>query len=151
MSDKKNVVRRWFSLVTQDSGDQPWTEQPDAVMHPNVQWYTIGSTPVSGLHDGLDDLQTTFWPKIRAGEGRPGQGLDPNYNRTIRADEILELEDGRLMVLARADGMGRNGVAYDNEYCFIVTVEDDQITRLVEFCDTALIERAIFNRSIVDQ
>src|SRR5688572_27294176 len=101
-------------------------------MSPDVRRRLIGSTPISRVHHGFDDLKPGFWSMLYEGEGRGGgtQGLDRDYDRKLRADAILEIEDGRVLLLAQADARGRNGKPYDNEYCFLIRVADGKITEL---------------------
>ncbi len=45
--------------------------------------------------------------------------------------------------------MGRNGLPYDQEYCWIITVRDDKIVHLREYCDTVMFETAMFDKRLV--
>ncbi len=148
---EKKTVSKWLDLVRGGS-DEVW-ESYRAMMDDNLTWRLIGTTPISGEHKGLTRVENDFFAKCWAGDGRGGgaeQGLDPNYGiKPLDIREITALEDGRVMVHCFSDGRGKNGVPYKNEYCWIITVKDGKIFKLDEYADTALIERAMFNKEII--
>lgn len=152
MGDKeKQVVKDWTAAVRGDNGavDDAFARY----FHEDATWTLIGSTPISGTYHGLKSIQEDFLGANFKGEEREGpsvQGLSQEYGiKPLEVKEILSLEDGRVVVFCQSDGMGRNGVPYSNEYCWIVTVRDDKIAAMHEFCDTALIERVQFDKKIV--
>lgn len=148
--ENKAVVQRWLRVV---GGNEEQLWDAYLTMDPNLRWTLIGSTPISGTYNGLEEYQRLFQHKAWHGDGREGsapQGLDPAYGiRPLTVREVVALEDGRVVVHCHSDALGKNGVPYRNEYCWIVTVKDGKITSLYEFADTALIERAMFNKKIV--
>jgi ketosteroid isomerase-like protein len=147
--EQKAVVQRWLDMV-QGNQDEVWDSYK--TMQPDMKWTLIGSTVISGTHEGLEAIENDFFGKCWSGDGRPGQsvqGLDQEYGVRLDIDEMVALEDGRIMVICRSDGMGRNGVPYRNQYCWIITVRDGKMAALVEYCDTALIERAMFDKKLV--
>lgn len=152
MGDReKKVVQGWLDATRGDSD-----EVEDAFtryFHPDATWTLIGSTPISGTYHGLESIQNDFLGANFRGEERDGpsvQGLSQEYGiKPLDVEAVLSIEDGRVVVFCRSDGMGRNGVAYNNQYCWIVTVRDDKIASMLEFCDTALIEQAQFDKKIV--
>jgi ketosteroid isomerase-like protein len=78
--------------------------------------------------------------------------LDPDYGiKPLQVKEVVALEDGRIMVHCKSDGRGKNGVPYANEYCWIIEVSNGKLTSMREFADTALIERAMFNKEIIPE
>jgi uncharacterized protein len=148
---EKQVVQDWLAATRGDSD-----EVGDAFagyFHPDATWTLIGSTPISGTYHGLESIQDDFLGANFRGEERDGpsvQGLSQEYGiKPLAVEDVLSLEDGRVVVFCRSDGMGRNGISYGNQYCWIVTVRDDKIASMVEFCDTALIEQVQFDKKIV--
>ncbi len=148
---EKQVVQEWLAATRGDSG-----EVGDAFagyFHPDATWTLIGSTPISGTYHGLESIQHDFLGANFRGEDREGpsvQGLSQEYGiKPLAVEDVLSLEDGRVVVFCRSDGMGRNGIPYSNQYCWIVTVRDDKIASMLEFCDTALIEQVQFDNKIV--
>lgn len=148
--EEKAAVRRWLELNS--GSDDEVLAAFRATMSPEMTWTLIGSTPVSGTHRGLDAVQNTFFATCFSGDGRHGsgpQGLDPDYGVRLNINEVTALEDGRVMVHCTSDGRGKNGVPYKNEYCWLLTVKNGKIASMYEFADTALIERAMFDKKVV--
>jgi ketosteroid isomerase-like protein len=58
------------------------------------------------------------------------------------AEEIFADGD-RVVVRARADATTVRGDAYPQAYCYVFTVIDGRISEVVEYCDTALVERVL--------
>ncbi|MFA7441259.1 MAG: hypothetical protein WCZ66_09865 [Sphingomonadaceae bacterium] len=148
--EEKAVVQRWLDLVR---GDREAVWESYKTMHPDMTWTLIGTTPASGTHRGLQNINDNFQEKCWNGDGRPGsgpQGLDFEVGiNPLEIEELVALEDGRVMVHCHSNAMGKNGVPYKNEYCWILTVKDDKIVSLYEFCDTALLERSLFDKKII--
>ena len=150
-SREKRVVQEWLAAVRGDS-----EEVVDAFgqyFHPDATWTLIGSTPISGTYRGLESIQNDFLGANFRGDEREGpsvQGLSQEYGiKPLEVEDVLSLEDDRVVVFCRSDGMGRNGVPYKNQYCWTITVRDDKIASMLEFCDTALIEQAQFDKKIL--
>lgn len=149
-STEKEIVQNWLDAVVGDQ-EKVW-DSYIASFHPDATWTLIGSTVISGTHKGLDAIRDDFFGKCWTGDGRPGpstQGLSQEYGVRLDIQDVVSLEDGRVVVICQSDGMGRNGVPYKNEYCWVITVRDGKIASLVEYCDTALIEAAMFDKKVV--
>jgi uncharacterized protein len=58
------------------------------------------------------------------------------------AEEILADGD-RVVVRARATATTVRGEAYAQAYCYVFGVIDGRITEVIEYCDTALVERVL--------
>jgi len=147
---EKDVVKRWLSTVGGTEQDvwagieQNW--------HSDATWTLIGKTPRSGTFRGLESIRKDFMGPGRKGDGRPGpsvQGLSSEAGIKLHVREVLALEDGRVCVFAKSEGYGRNGVPYENEYCWVLTVRDDKIASMYEICDTLCIEEAHFDKILV--
>lgn len=137
----------------------PWLERTRRVwagfgetMSKDMKWTCIGSTPVSGTYNGLDEVANSL--SARALLWRRPRGFWPAGPRSvlrvrIKVKDVTALEDGRVLVHCTSDGRGKNGVPYINEYAWVITVQGDKIVSMYEFADTALIERAMFDKRIV--
>jgi len=71
---------------------------------------------------------------------RPLMAQYPDYRST--AEEILADGD-RVVVRARADATTLDGDPYPQAYCYVFRVIDGRITEVIEYCDTALVERVL--------
>lgn len=149
--EQKAVVQKFLDGVR--GGDETVWKAYEECMSPSLEWTLIGSTPLSGTYRSLSEYQRAFFEKCWNGDGRPGstkQGLDAEAGvKPLIVEEVTALEDGRIMVHFRSEGIGKNKVPYKNEYCWIITVENGKIAKLYEFCDTALIEQVFFDKKIV--
>ncbi|WP_280254513.1 nuclear transport factor 2 family protein [Nocardia abscessus] len=59
------------------------------------------------------------------------------------AAELILAEDDRVVVRARARAVTTRGETYDQIYCFLFRVVDGKLREVVEYCDTALVERVL--------
>lgn len=98
----------------------------------DFKWTTIGSTGVSGTFD-VQGLVNEYFPKVFA-SFKSVPVIVPDH---IIADEnfVIRLGHGE-------GGLAKNGVEYNNIYCFVIEVENEKIKSITEYCDTALIEKA---------
>lgn len=63
---------------------------------------------------------------------------------SYRSDTDLILADGdRVMVQASGHGTTKRGQPYEQTYCYIFRVVDGLLTEVIEYCDTALVERVL--------
>jgi ketosteroid isomerase-like protein len=61
---------------------------------------------------------------------------------SCRAEEIIA-EDDRVVVRARADATTTRGDAYPQSYCYVFRVQNGRLVEVLEYCDTALVERVL--------
>jgi ketosteroid isomerase-like protein len=104
------------------------------LMTPEVEWTVVGSADWGRTYVGkkavIEDLLTPLAEQIEGG------------SVAIAATSILA-EGDRVVV----EGQGRSttirGDPYCNRYCFVLTLADGRITRLTEYMDSSLVERAL--------
>lgn len=60
----------------------------------------------------------------------------------INADEIIAEADS-VVVRATADATTIRGEAYHQAYCYVFRVAHGRIAEVLEYCDTALVERVL--------
>jgi ketosteroid isomerase-like protein len=148
--EEKAVVKRWLDYIRGDPDEA--RSGIDALMAPDVEWVVPGRSAMSGTYKGreaiYEDLSTMMWD---TGDGRGGgvQGLNREVGFDLMVDEVVALEDGRILVRAHGKGVGNNGVPYDQEYCWIITVRDGKIAHLRDYCDTVMVEKAMFDKKLV--
>lgn len=99
----------------------------------DVTWCVTGQNKWSRTFKGkasvLNDLQGYF------------QSLLVQRSRTVAHRFIA---DGDWVVVeARGDNMTKAGVRYDNEYCMVFRLTNGKIVEIREYCDSALVERAL--------
>jgi uncharacterized protein len=59
-----------------------------------------------------------------------------------RAEEII-VEGENVVVRASADARTIRGEAYPQAYCYVFRIADGNLAEVVEYCDTALVERVL--------
>jgi ketosteroid isomerase-like protein len=148
--EEKAVVSRWLGLLT-GSQEEVWGGF-DEVLDPDMTWTVLGTSAVSGTHKGLEAINRDFFDKCwSAGDGRGTgiQGLDSDYGLKLTVTNLVALEDGRILVTCASDAKGKNGVPYNNNYSWIITVRDGKMVKLDEWCDTLAYETAMFDKVLV--
>ncbi|MET8776947.1 nuclear transport factor 2 family protein [Nocardia sp. NPDC004654] len=60
----------------------------------------------------------------------------------LEADSIVG-EGDRVVVQARGHGITTRGETYEQTYCMIFRVADGRLVEVVEYCNTALVERVL--------
>lgn len=60
----------------------------------------------------------------------------------VRAEEIIA-EGERVVVRATADARTVRGEDYPQSYCYVFTVRGGRLIDVLEYCDTALVERVL--------
>lgn len=133
MSPTQKVVQAWFDHI--EAGD---AAAAFALFDENVVYDLKGTTPVSGVYRGLDDIVKNFftpWRKQIVGD------------LIIHVSELIG-EGERVVALGRGEAKTVFDLPYDNDYAFVFTVKNGKITRVEEFLDTALVETAAYGKSI---
>jgi uncharacterized protein len=70
--------------------------------------------------------------------------LMAQFEGRYRSEADLIVADGdRVIVLARGQATTKRGDAYRQTYCYVFTVRGGQLREVVEYCDTALVERVL--------
>ena len=57
--------------------------------------------------------------------------------------DLLLAEGDRVVVQARGTAKTTRGASYNQTYCYIFRVADGRISEVIEYCDTALVERVL--------
>ncbi len=134
MSPTQKIVQAWFDHIA--AGD---AAAAFALFEENVVYDLKGTTPVSGVYTGLEEIVEKFftpWRKQIVGD------------LIVHVSELIG-EGERVVALGRGEGKTIHDLPYDNDYAFVFTVKGDKITRVEEFLDTALVETAAYGKSIV--
>jgi uncharacterized protein len=99
----------------------------------------IGTTPLSGVFHGKQDFLDRLGPVVEA--------LPEPAKSTF--SEII-VEGDRAVMLASGKGKAMGGRDYNQPYyAYVARVKGEGFSELIEFCDTALIEYAYFNKKLV--
>lgn len=109
-----------------DAGPDRWGH-----FSPEFRWRMIGTTPVSGVMIGIAGVAERMAPF----------GARMASLRVIVDDVIAEGD--RFVKIAHSEGMTVDGMPYRNDYATVFRFEGEQIVDVVEYLDTALIERVV--------
>ena len=122
MHERRREIVRSFS----DAGADRWSH-----FAPGFRWRMIGTTPVSGVMVGVDGVAANMVPF--------GQRM-----AALRVIVESVIGEGDTFVkIAHSEGRTTSGDPYRNEYATVFRFEDDKIVDVVEYLDTALIERVV--------
>ena len=99
----------------------------------DVRWTVMGGTSWSRTYDGKSNILRELIAPMVAQYAEP-------YRRTT--DQLIGEGD---WVVARSQGhvSTTSGERYDNQYCFLYRIQDGLIREIVEYGDTALVERVL--------
>lgn len=132
-AENKKVLQDAFAALA--NGDsRPFLE----CLADDVAWTITGTTSWSGTYRGktavLADLLAPLGSRI-AGRYR------------VTAHRFLA-EDDLVVIEARGNNTTRDGLRYDNSYCWVCRLAGGQVRELTEYADTALVTTALGDRSV---
>ena len=99
----------------------------------DVRWIVTGQNSWSHGFKGKDAIFNNLLGQVRARLGDRPRTLA--YNFIAEGDTVV--------VEARGDNVTTEGLRYDNEYCMVWRIENGKIKLIKEYCDSALVERAL--------
>jgi ketosteroid isomerase-like protein len=98
---------------------------------PDIIWSVPGPPAVAGDYRGPDGAGSFF-----------GTLMAVSTRLEVRPEEILELDDDRVLALGRHHGQGAGG-SFDVGFAHVWQVRDAKVTSFVEYTDTEALGRAI--------
>jgi uncharacterized protein len=127
MTENEQLLRSIFAELAQGN-----TRAMSEAMAEEFRWVFPGSWSWSGVWEPkqrvLDELLI------------PLMGQFESYRS--EAERVIAAEDD-VIVRARALARTKRGQDYPQSYCYIFRVAHGQLTEVVEYCDTALVERVL--------
>lgn len=133
MAESKQVVQQWFDHIA--AGD---AQAAFALFADDIVYDLKGTTPVSGVYRGLDQIVNEFFVPWR-------KQIDGDL--VVHVDELIA-EGERVVALGHGSAKTIHGQRYDNDYAFVFTVRDGRITYVAEYLDTALVETAAYGKQL---
>lgn len=122
MHERRREVVRSFS----DAGPNRWDH-----FAPDFRWRMIGTTPVSGLMVGVAGVAERMRPF--------GERM---ATLKVIVDDVIG-EGDTYVKIAHSEGQTVSGEPYRNEYATVFRFDGDKIVDVIEYLDTALIERVV--------
>lgn len=135
MSDNQKIVQQWFDHIA--AGD---AAAAFALFADDIVYELKGSTPVSGIYRGIEQIVNDFFTPWR----RQIEGA-----LVVTIDEMIAAGE-RVVALGRGAATTVYGLPYNNEYAFVFTLRDGRISHVAEYLDTALVETAAYGKRLVE-
>ena len=128
MADAKDVLEHAFAETAKGNG-RPFID----MLADDIEWEIIGSTDWSRIFQGKSSVVADLLRPL-------GNQFDgPNKveaTRFIADGNVVAVEGRNLSTTKRGD-------AYPNRYCWIFEMRGDRAVKVIEYCDTALIDRVL--------
>jgi uncharacterized protein len=132
--ENRKVVIDFFGRVS--SGD---IEGATTLLSDDMAWTLTGTTPLSGTYKPLKSVQEDFL----------GPFAEMVEDGHIEMDLLETVADGeRVIALLKGKAKGKYG-DYNNTYCHVFRVRDGKVQDVTEFCDTVMIETALYGNKVV--
>jgi uncharacterized protein len=109
-----------------------------SVLNEDGVYTIIGTTPVSGVYPGRQDLLDRLLPSLQMF----------SHHRFSLSDIIVEKD--RAVVLASNNGEGPYGPYMQLHYAFVTRVAGDGFAEVIELNSTVAIEKALCGRQFVN-
>lgn len=132
-SQNAQLITRLFEEVARGNGAVFWEH-----VHDDAVWRTIGTGSWSGTFTGKANIINDIFRPL----GRKLASRKTNVTRIIDGGDVI-------VVQAHGKNLTRTGVAYDNDYCFVISMRDGKIATYEEYCDTELIANVLGDRMAV--
>jgi uncharacterized protein len=124
MSLDEQTVRKIFAGLEHGDGDAFFSHVAD-----DVDWTVMGTHPLAGHYSSKAAFKAGTFSKL--GKVLPG-GAQLNLTHAFVAGDTAVVE---LVSAATA----RNGMRFDNHYCWIVRFERERIVEIRAYLDSALV------------
>jgi ketosteroid isomerase-like protein len=97
----------------------------------DVDWTVMGSHPLAGHYRSKAAFLAGTFDKL-------GKALQKGAQLSV---EHLIVKDDQAVVELRSDATARNGMRFDNRYCWVVYFRADMIVRVRAYLDSAMVAR----------
>ena len=94
-----------------------------------VDWTVMGTHPLAGHYRSKTDFITGTFAKL-------GKVLPKGAQ--LRVEHVL-VKDHHAVVELHSLAVAKNGMRFDNRYCWVCVFEDDVITKVRAYLDSALV------------
>ena len=103
-------------------------------MAEDVVWIVTGQSQWSRRFEGKAALQNDLVRPLFALFATPYRNL---------AERIIADDEGNVAVLAKGEVRTKTGMDYNNDYCFVLRMENGKIVEVREYMDSALAESVL--------
>ena len=127
-ADNKKLVQQVYT----DAANRSGTTFIDNIAD-DVRWVVTGQYSWSRTFEGRDAVLNGLQGHFRS--------LLAERPRTVAFNFIAEGDF--VVVEAKGDNVTKTGVRYDNDYCMVWRLQNGRIREIKEYCNSALVERAL--------
>lgn len=104
-----------------------------ALVADDVRWTVIGTTGISGTFENKRDFFS-----------RAADRLSDHFAGPLTATIVDVCADGdKVFVQWEGVATTKSGVEYDQRYCWVLTMNDDQVAEALAYLDTDLVARVL--------
>jgi ketosteroid isomerase-like protein len=126
-------VREIFRGLENGDGAAFFTHVAD-----DVDWTVMGTHPLAGRYRSKADFIAGTFAKL-------GQVLPQGTQLHL---EYLIVNDDQAVVELHSLATARNGMRFDNRYCWILFFADDRIARVRAYLDSALVAQLFIENPV---
>lgn len=126
--ENKEVVRQIFSELAKGNS-QPFVER----VADEFSWTITGTTKWSKTYGGKPAVIAELFGALRSRLAPP---------ITVVADRFIADED-YVVVEARGQNTTRDGIPYNNTYCYVFRLAQGKLQQMTEYLDTELVTAAL--------
>jgi ketosteroid isomerase-like protein len=128
MSITSATVRQLFSYLEKGSGDQFFAHVAD-----DVDWTVEGTHPLAGRYRSKEDFHAHTFARLN--KILPG-------GTQLHVENVLTDGDWAAVEL-RSHATAKNGMRFDNRYCWVVRFENERIVEVRAYLDSALVQKLV--------
>jgi ketosteroid isomerase-like protein len=125
--ENKQILQAAFAELAV-SNAKPFVD----LMADDFSWVCTGTTQWSRRYAGKQTVLGELFAPLRAKLGRI---TTVAHRFTADGDTVVVEAQGRNTT--------RDGVAYNNQYCFVIHMQEGKMHELIEYFDTDLVNRAL--------
>jgi len=129
--ETEDVAKKFAACV-----EQLRFEEAFSLLDDNGRYVVIGTTPVSRVYHGRQDLLDNLIPALSSFKEPP----------QVRFNEIV-IDGNRAVLLGSGSGVGPMGRYDQPYYAFVLKVEGGKCSEIIEFLDTQMLHSALYGNS----
>jgi len=122
--ENKQLMQQIFEQLSKGN-----SEPLVASMADDFRWTVTGTTKWSRTYEGKQSVLVELFGPLRA---RINGRMRTTAHRLIAEDDFVVVE-------AQGSNTTKSGVPYNNNYCFVFRLSDNQLKEVIEYFDTKLV------------
>jgi len=132
MPSPREVIESFYEKLARNDVPGLWS-----LYAPDLVYTVTGTTPLSGTFRGLDEIREKLFVPVFS-----------KVKDLVLTPEQLVVEGDTVVALVRGQAKTAEGDPYCNRYAFVFRVREGRIVEVTEFLDTALVETALYGKTI---